>query len=131
MNQSGECVGIIGYMRDFDRSDNAWKPYRRMNAAVDYISKHYADPLEVANLAAVAGLSISQFERRFRIAFQQTPSRYIIRYRLTKASQLLVQTDNTISQIALEVGFYDHSHFSREFQKLFNIAPGRYRKQHT
>jgi len=131
MNQSGECVGIIGYMRDFDRSDNAWKPYRRMNAAVDYISKHYADPLEVANLAAVAGLSISQFERRFRIAFQQTPSRFIIRYRLTKASQLLVQTDNTISQIALEVGFYDHSHFSREFQKLFNIAPGRYRKQHT
>ncbi len=130
-NQSGECIGIIGCMRDFDRSDDAWQPYRRINAAVDYISKHYPEPLEVADLAAVAGLSISQFERRFRIAFQQTPSRFIIRYRLTKASQLLVQTDKTISQIALEVGFYDHSHFSREFHKLFNLAPGRYRKQHA
>lgn len=131
MNRAGECIGIIGCMRDFDRSDDAWQPYRRMNAAVDYISEHYPEPLEVANLAAVAGLSISQFERRFRIAFQQTPSRFIIRYRLTKASQLLVQTEKTISQIALEVGFYDHSHFSREFHKLFNLAPGRYRKQHA
>ncbi len=131
MNKSGECVGIIGCMRDFDRSDTEWQPYRRMNAVVDYISQHYNEPIEVADLARVASLSVSQFERRFRTVFEQTPSRFIIRYRLTRASQILVHSEATLSRIAQEVGFYDHSHFSREFQKLFGMSPGRYRTQHA
>lgn len=131
MDRNGNCVGIIGCMRDFDRSDNAWQPYRRMNAAVDYINEHYKDSIEIADLAKVAGLSVSQFERRFRTVFEQTPSRFLIRYRLTRASQLLVHTDETLSHIAHEVGFYDHSHFSREFRKLFGAAPGQYRKEHS
>jgi PAS domain S-box-containing protein len=127
----GNCVGIIGCMRDFDRSDNAWQPYRRMNAVVDYINFHYAEPIGMADLAKVASLSISQFERRFRTVFEQTPSRFLIRYRLTRASQILMHSDDTVSHIAQEVGFYDHSHFTREFQKLFGMAPGRYRKVHS
>ena len=129
-DNNGTCVGIIGCMRDFDRSDNAWQPYRRMNAVVEYISQHYDQPIEVADLAKVASLSISQFERRFRTVFQQTPSRFLIRYRLTRASQILMHSDDTVSQIAQNVGFYDHSHFTREFQKLFGSPPGRYRKAH-
>ena len=129
-DNSGNCVSIIGCMRDFERSDNAWKPYRRMNAVVDHINRHYAEPIGMADLAKVASLSISQFERRFRIVFEQTPSRFLIRYRLTRASQILMHSDNTVSQIAQDVGFYDHSHFTREFQKLFGMAPGRYRKIH-
>jgi PAS domain S-box-containing protein len=129
-DNSGNCVGIIGCMRDFERSDNAWQPYRRMNAVVDHINRHYAEPIGMADLAKVASLSISQFERRFRTVFEQTPSRFLIRYRLTRASQILMHSDNTVSQIAQDVGFYDHSHFTREFQKLFGMAPGRYRKIH-
>ena len=83
------------------------------------------------DLAIVAGLSISQFDRRFRDAFGQTPSRFLIRYRLTRASQRLVDSDYTISRIAQEVGFYDHSHFTREFRNMFGTSPGRYRKEHT
>jgi AraC-like DNA-binding protein len=130
MNRKGICIGIAGYMRDFVRSENAWQPYRRMNAAVDYISKNYASPIELADLAKVANLSISQFERRFRDVFQQTPSRFLIRYRLTRSSQILINTEATLSHIAQEVGFYDHSHFSREFRKEFNQSPGQYRKDH-
>ncbi|MGJ8639069.1 MAG: helix-turn-helix domain-containing protein [Opitutaceae bacterium] len=129
-NKTGECVGIVGCMRDFERSSDTWQPYRRMNAAVEYISEHYDEPIEISQLAAVASLSVSQFERRFRTVFEQTPTRFLIRYRLTRASQMLMQSDETISQIAQNVGFYDHSHFTREFQKLFGCAPGRYRREH-
>jgi PAS domain S-box-containing protein len=129
-DKAGHCVGIIGCMRDFDRSDNVWQSYRRMNAVVDYINEHYAEAIEMADLAQVASLSISQFERRFRTVFEQTPSRFLIRYRLTRASQKLMHSDDTVSHIAQEVGFYDHSHFTREFQKLFGSPPGRYRKAH-
>lgn len=129
-NKRGECVGIVGCMRDFERSDDAWQPYRRMNAAVEYISQHYDEPIEITELAKVASLSVSQFERRFRTVFEQTPTRFLIRYRLTRASQMLMHSDETISQIAQDVGFYDHSHFTREFQKLFGRPPGRYRREH-
>ena len=129
-NRKRQCVGIIGCMRDFDRSDHAWQPFRRMNAVVHFISQHYSEPLEMADLAREAGLSISQFERRFRAVFQQTPSRFLIRYRLTRAIQLLVHTEETLTHIAQEVGFYDHSHFSREFRKLFGVSPGQYRREH-
>jgi len=130
MDRAGRCVGILGYMRDIERSEDAWQPFRRMNAVVEYISAHYSETIRIDELARVANLSVSQFERRFGMVFQQTPSRFLIRYRLTRASQLLVHTDDTISQIALEVGFYDHSHFIREYRKLFGSPPGRYRAAH-
>ncbi len=130
-DRSGDCIGIVGYMRDFDRSDHAWQPYRRMNDVVDYISEHYQNPIGVADMAKVACLSVSQFERRFSNAFQQTPARFLIRYRLTRASQILVHSDATLTYIAQEVGFFDHSHFSREFKKLFGSSPGSYRKEHA
>lgn len=127
----GDCVGIIGYMRDLERSDDSWQPYRRMNAAVKYISEHFSETIEVSELARVASLSISQFERRFRAVFGQTPSKFLIRYRLTRASQTLVHNDESITQIAQQVGFYDHSHFSREFKKQFGQSPGCYRRAHS
>ena len=130
-SRDGSCVGIAGVMRDMARSAGSVQPYRAMRKAVEHIAAHYAAPLKMADLAKATGLSLSQFDRRFREALGQTPSRFLIHYRLTKASQLLVRTDFTIGRIALEVGFYDHSHFSREFQKLFGIAPGRYRREHS
>ncbi len=130
-DKRGQCIGLAGIMRDLDRDARSWKPHRRMSGVLDYISAHFAEPVTIQKLAHVAGLSISQFDRRFRKAFGQTPSRFLIRYRLTRASQLLVQTDQTISRIAQETGFFDHSHFSREFRAMFGVSPGRYRKTHS
>ena len=129
-DRNGACIGIVGYMRDFESSENAWQPYRRMNAAIEYISEHYSEHIEISELARRSSLSVSQFERRFRKVFEQTPARFLIRYRLTRASQALVNSEATISEIAHNVGFYDHSHFSREFKKLFGMSPGHYRKAH-
>ncbi len=130
-NAAGECIGVAGIMRDLERSATSSRPYRKMRQVVEYISEHYASPLRMDDLAKVAGLSISQFDRRFQKAFGQTPSRFLIHYRLTRASQLLVQSNYTIGYIALEVGFYDHSHFTREFRKMFGLSPGRYRREHA
>jgi len=127
---TGQCVGLAGIMHDLDRSASSWQPHRQMSKVLDYIAETYAEPLTISTLAGVAGLSISQFDRRFRKAFGWTPSRFLIRYRLTRASQLLVSSDFTIGRVALENGFYDHSHFTREFLKMFGLSPGRYRRQH-
>lgn len=129
-DRNGSSIGIVGCMRDFERTDSVWKPFRRMRAVKEYIGEHYSESLTVADLAAVAHLSVSQFERRFKTVFQQRPAQFLVQYRLTRASHLLVQSDFSISEVALRVGFYDHSHFSRAFKALFGTAPGRYRTLH-
>lgn len=131
VDRQGDCVGIIGCMRDFEHDGAEWQPYRSMNAAVEYIQQHYNEPLEIAKLAQVSGLSVSQFGRRFRAIFQYTPLRFLVRYRLIRSSEMLVRSNLTVSHIAQEVGFYDHSHFSREFRRLFGLSPGAYRRQHA
>jgi PAS domain S-box-containing protein len=129
-DRSGKCVGIVGCMRDFERADSVWRPFRRMRAVKEFIGEHFGEGITVADLAAVAHLSVSQFERRFKQVFDERPARFLIHYRLTRASQLLVHSDFSISEVAQRVGFYDHSHFTREFKALFAMPPGRYRQRH-
>jgi len=129
-NQKGKCIGLAGIMRDLDRDARSWRPHRQLSKVMDYITDHYTEQLTVKELAGLAGLSISQFDRRFQIAFGQPPSQFLIRYRLTRAAQLLVESNDTISRIAQDTGFYDHSHFTREFQKMFGLSPGKYRREH-
>ncbi len=126
----GTCIGLAGIMRDLDRDSTSWRRHRHMTRVMDHIAEHYAESITISDLATLAGLSISQFDRRFREAFGQTPSRFLIRYRLTRACQLLLDYDYTISRVAHETGFYDHSHFTREFQNLFGLTPGKYRREH-
>ncbi len=125
---SGRCMGIAGVMRNFDGASRKWLPHGRLDRVLEHIAAHFHERLTMGKLAGLSGLSLSQFERRFREAFGQTPSRFITRFRLTRAGQLLVETDRTLSDIALSCGFYDHSHFTRVFRDMFGLAPGAYRK---
>jgi transcriptional regulator GlxA family with amidase domain len=53
-----------------------------------------------------------------------------LRVRIRAARDLLEQTDRTITDIALAVGFYDHSHFTKTFKQLLSCTPFHYRKRH-
>jgi PAS domain S-box-containing protein len=127
-NAKGESIGIMGIMKDFDRAALSWNLQRPFLKVMDYIDTHYSEEILVKDLAVAAGLSMSQFERRFTSIFGQTPSRFLVRYRLTKASHLLANSDMTLGSVALECGFCDHSHFSRSFTAMFGVAPGEYRR---
>ena len=81
-------------------------------------------------LATIAHLSLSQFERRFKALFQVTPVQYLIRLRLNKAGQLLTSSTAKITDIASQCGFYDHSHFIRQFTRAYGLSPSAYRQQH-
>jgi PAS domain S-box-containing protein len=130
-DRAGRVIGITGFMRKLDRDAHSWLPYQEMSRVVDYIRANYAAPLMVATLARVVGLSVSQFERRFQQVFHMTPTRFLTRFRVTRACDFLIKTNGTITQIALDVGFFDHSHFSRSFKSILGLSPGEYRRAHT
>jgi PAS domain S-box-containing protein len=126
----GKLCGLCGTVRSYEGARAALQPYLDLAAAVDYLKQHYAEKLDVERLARMSGLSVRQFERRFRQTFQLSPRAYLIRMRIAVAADLLSSTDRRPTEIALETGFYDHSDFSRQFRKIMGAPPSEYRRTH-
>ncbi len=126
----GEIIGLAGTARDVDRAGLALLPYTEMRVVLEYVKENHPYPIEVKELAALMHLSVSQFERRFRKVFQISPIKHIMNVRLRAASLLLTTTNDTIASIALDCGFYDHPHFTRNFRKAMGISPKEYRRQY-
>jgi AraC-like DNA-binding protein len=129
-NKKGEAIGVVGFHRIIDGLRDTPRWHGRFAQVVAHIHAHYGEPLEVKKLAALAGISQSQFERRFNRIFGATPYEYLLRVRIAAARTLLETTDRTIADIACETGFYDHSHFTRTFKHIIGVSPGLYRRSH-
>jgi PAS domain S-box-containing protein len=124
-----EVVGLACIARDMTDAYKTLRPYMEMNEVLEYVREIYAQCLKLDDLAKVACLSPSQFERRFKQLFDITPAKHILNVRIRAACNLLSSTNDTIASIALETGFYDHSHFARGFKKVMGISAGEYRSQ--
>ena len=98
-----------------------------LRRALDYIHDHLASDLTLAEIAAAAGLSPSHFARLFRQATGQPPHQYVLTARIERAQYLLRQPDASVSAVAIQLGFYDESHFIRHFRRITGTAPGAWR----
>jgi AraC-like DNA-binding protein len=129
-NRAGEVIGTIGVARDLMRSKDRVNPFIELSGVIEYIHKNYTEQIAIGELARISGMSISLFERRFKEIFQITPRQYVIDIRLGIACKMMINSRLNIAQIAYECGFYDHSHFTRQFRKKFGISPKDYRRLH-
>jgi len=100
---------------------------RRLLRARDAMDRAYAEPLDVRTVAAVAHVSEAHFSRSFRAVFGETPHRYLQRRRVERAMFLLVQTDRSVTDICLDVGFTSLGTFSRTFRAIVGESPTGYR----
>jgi len=85
---------------------------------------------KIENLAARAGMSVRNFDRRFREAVGETPSMYLQKLRIEKAKRLLENEQRTIADIASEVGYEDERSFRRLFRTLTDLSPTAYRRKY-
>jgi transcriptional regulator GlxA family with amidase domain len=95
--------------------------------ARDAMDRRYAQPLDVPELAAIAGLSPAHFSRAFRAAYGETPHRYLQRRRVERAMYLLRSTERSVTDICFDVGFGSLGTFSRTFRSIVGVSPVRYR----
>ncbi len=103
---------------------------RRLLRARDAMDRAYAEPLDVASVAAVANLSGAHFIRSFRATFGETPHRYLQRRRVERSMFLLRETDRSVTDICLDVGFTSLGTFSRTFRQIVGETPSSYRLGH-
>lgn len=127
--RDGSVAGLAGVKRPYEHTDAGPEGYGRLLKVVAYVSDHYAEPIEVAQLAAHVELSVSQLQREFARYFRITPTAYIREVRISVARHLLETSDSTIADIALSCGFSDQSHFSHRFRQLTGLTPLRYRQR--
>jgi AraC-like DNA-binding protein len=102
---------------------------RRLLRARDAMDRSYADALDIEALAASVHLSRAHFIRSFRMAFGETPHRYLQRRRLERAMTLLRETDRPVTEICLDVGFSSLGTFSRTFHEIVGTSPRAYRER--
>ena len=94
------------------------------------MDRAYAEPLDVAAVAAVAHMSEAHFSRSFRAVFGETPHRYLQRRRVERSMFLLRETDRSITDICFDVGFVSLGTFSRTFHEIIGETPSSYREGH-
>lgn len=99
----------------------------RMQKFLQYISEHYGEDVSLDILAGSANVSKSECLRCFKASMQTTPYKYLTEYRLSKAADLLKNSDEPIGNIADSVGFRQISHFGKCFREKTGLSPREYR----
>ena len=84
--------------------------------------------ITIADISGEIGLSESHFMKYFKKTMGTSFIDYLNDYRLTKASRLLVTSENSVLEIAIETGFENLSYFIRLFKKKYSMTPNQYRK---
>ena len=96
-----------------------------ISRAIRWIREHYNEPVLVADLAALSGMSASSFHRHFRAATSMTPIQFAKQIRLQEARALLMTQPANVAEIGYLVGYESPSQFSREYRRTFGVPPGR------
>lgn len=101
---------------------------RQLLQVTDFIRDNLAEPIRLSELAALAGLSSSQFGRAFKISTGTTPHRWQLDARIESAKQMLCDRSRSLVEIALDAGFSEQSHFSRAFRAATGCSPSAWRR---
>jgi AraC family transcriptional regulator of arabinose operon len=101
----------------------------RIRRSLDFICERFAEPLNVARVAAHSGLSPSRFAHLFRAQTGETPQRYLELQRLNRARQLLEFTQEPVAAIARSVGFENPFYFTLRFKRHSGASPRAWRQR--
>jgi two-component system response regulator YesN len=132
MREIGQAEKIFSETAE-EIADLVFKSYRSVNNEVvarakKYIIEHSSEPVSIDETAEAVGLSRSYFLRLFKDGEGITFTDYLTALRISKAKELLLKTDKSVTDIAFEVGFNDSNYFSKVFSDAERVSPSGFRK---
>src|SRR5690606_34164375 len=120
------------FRRVLFRSPNGWMlreiaapdtAMARVNLAIQWIRRDFAEPIRVETLAQKAAMSVSAFHRHFKTVTTLSPLQYQKRVRLLQARMLMVACAKSVTAAAFEVGYGSATQFSRDDARVFGLPP--------
>jgi AraC family transcriptional regulator len=112
-------------------SVRAPRALRSLQRAREYVHAHFSENLTLARVARAAGVHPVYLGQIFRRQFGETLGEYLNRIRVRAAAGLLANSDVPLSSIAVDLGFYDQSHFTRVFRQVTGATPGTFRGEYA
>jgi AraC family transcriptional regulator len=94
-----------------------------------YIDSNLHRTIHIRDLSAVARRSPAHFSRKFKMAIGESPHAYVVKRRLERACHLMMTSTESLSEIALSVGFSDQAHLCRLFRQAFGQSPASWRRE--
>lgn len=133
LEKESEFLSTIGLLlarqdKNHPTFERIRKEHRYITLVRDYLKSHYAENVTLAELASIAQISPFYLLRVFHSEVGIPPHEYQTQVRIAQARKLL-RKGRSISQAALETGFFDQSHLSRNFRRIVGVTPGQYLSQ--
>lgn len=101
----------------------------RLRRVIEYLEAHLPERVDLARLAALAGLSPAHFSRAFKVSTGMAPYQWQLDARIRRAQTLLLGGEMPLEMVAEATGFADAVHFGRTFRRLTGITPAAWRRQ--
>ncbi|WP_276354182.1 AraC family transcriptional regulator [Cohnella caldifontis] len=125
----GAVTGNFGAGADAEPLRTSRERDPHVGRALEYLHAHYKEEIRIETLSQVALMSRHHFIRSFKAAIGVSPYQYVQRLRIEEAKRLLRQSDASVTEIGLALGFSSISPFYRAFRKTVGIAPESYRNE--
>jgi AraC-like DNA-binding protein len=130
LEQESEFISTMGLLLTRHTMDHfvpqpPGKEPRYARLIGDYLRSHYAENVSLAQLTSITNLSRFHLLRVFRNQVGCPPHEYQTQLRVAHARKLM-RKGVSLSEVALETGFFDQSHFSRNFKRIVGVTPGQY-----
>jgi AraC-like DNA-binding protein len=109
------------------RGDARALPVWAARKVIAHIRRNLPEAVPVRDLARILHYSSSYFHRAFRQRFGIPPHKFVMLHRIRMAKRLLLETNESLSQISLACGMFDQAHFARTFRRVVGDSPGRWR----
>ncbi|MDZ7764638.1 MAG: AraC family transcriptional regulator [Melioribacteraceae bacterium] len=121
-------INIITSSNNRELADYFWKIHGRSKISIrDVMENYFNYNMNLKEYARLCGRSISTFKTEFYNTYNTTPGKWLIKKRLDYGKFLLETTDKSITDIAYESGFKNHSHFTRTFKEIYNKPPMKFK----
>ncbi|MEM6415315.1 MAG: AraC family transcriptional regulator [Pseudomonadota bacterium] len=130
IENDGKVLGLCGALQKLEDAPIVIEPYKEIFVALAHIRDHYTDKISNEELANMVGLSVRQFEKRFKLLFHISAHQYILRLRILRSCDMIIARELSLSDIAMTLGFYDQSAFTAKFKQIMGVTPLKYASLH-
>ena len=129
-NREGKVIGLAGITTKISTNTSPIGCPPEVYQVIDYINSHYMKKITLTDLSEISHISVRSLERYFKNNFQTTFRKYLHQVRMNSVCRDLVYSNEEISKIARDNGYFDQSHLTAIFSKSLGLTPRQYRMKH-
>jgi two-component system response regulator YesN len=122
LHKAGEVLLLEAQKLDSSSSD-------LVNRVILFIEQNYADEISLGQIAENLNITASYLSNLFHRTTNTTFLKYLTKFRMLKAKELLTDSSNQVKQVAEQVGYYSTRHFTKLFKEFYGCYPSEFRKK--